>query len=249
MALTIDSILSQLNTSNLADALSTVLSAAHTEECNPRTTVQGGARLHLLTQENPQQGFDLGLVLFTPNVPRPFHTEFNPDSPDLNKFTDDWFDKLVYISHDNYNSQFKAFFDVMSTSSVFMRATMDHADACGCSCSCPCVSIKRLVLTLQDGKLQFNYEDHGRMYVLAANFVPDGDPTQTAPMTAQDFFVAAGSDKELIFNHPQHAVSMAKSQASRPLDCDGRRSRVARQVKRLRQAQAMAVFSHPPSVF
>src|ERR1035438_779806 len=57
----------------------------------------GGARLKRISAAYPLPGEDLGMVIASPNILRPYHPGFDPTDQERVNYEGDFFDKLIYV--------------------------------------------------------------------------------------------------------------------------------------------------------
>ena len=208
-----------------------------TRETSPISTVYGGSILKRFDQDNIS-GVAIGVVIACPNVPRPYHSGFHPDSSDRKMFAGDWMDKLVYITNKDFHEN-KNLVACLSTVAVLLRKAMDHIDSNGCSPASAHTYLRRL--SLSGGVATFE-EPEGPYAVLATAYVDDADRGATSRMSAGEFWIAAPADHGLIFGGQAHRDALARSAAAAPSDANVRRAIVRQQVEVLRTAQTADPF-------
>ena len=193
----------------------------------PATISNGdGPKLKLFTSNG--QVVDRGYVLTSPNVPRPFHTNFDSDDPKRTLFGGDWFDKIIYVSTDDYE-KYPIAIDILSLFLATMRPGLDHVDASGCSFSAPATKLFRLNVGASGGMLLGPAE--GPYTVLTGKFLGDTD------MVVSEYWIAKPEDRDQLTTTQAWADAMARSKASvPPADLAKKQKVVCDHVKRLRGA-------------
>jgi hypothetical protein len=215
---------------------------------SPKSTISegGGALLRRFSPPAANPRIEtLGIVLSSPNVPRAFHTGFDP-AVEPDRYENDFMDKLVFVSQADYDADpgNGRIVDVMSAGNMFFGRMVDTDGACGCSPSSHGTPVFRLIF----GDA-ITFEPLPDLYVVvAAKFVDDPSQGAVGPMTASEYWIATHENRNLILNSPEYAAARVRSRKSSPPDCLGRRDRVRKQIDRLRRAKDDDIIHLPPAV-
>jgi hypothetical protein len=165
----------------------------------------GGSVLKKFSKDSPD-GQDIGFVIACPNVPRPWHSGFDPDSPERTRFRGDFFDKIVYVSMEDYNAseQSQALVDIFTITTALLRKAFDNVDADGCSPGSCHTYLQRVNISSDGTAVTFAKDLEGPYAVLAASFLPENASGATGPMSVSQFWIAAHEDRDMILSTPQH---------------------------------------------
>jgi hypothetical protein len=219
----------------------------HIEESGPVATGKfGGSLLKKFSSDYPQ-GEAIGYVIACPNVPRPWHSGFDPDDPERTRFRGDFFDKIVYVSIDDYNAsdQSKSLVDIFTVATSLLRKAFDGVDADGCSPASNQTYLQRVIVAADGSSVTFAQGLEGPYTVLAAKFLPQNAAGATGPMSVSEFWIASHDDRNLILNTAQHDAAVQLSDQVRATIPNPRRPLVRQHLKGLRGAFNADPYDQP----
>ena len=204
----------------------------------PATPDEGGARLKRISQPTPlPNGEDLGLVIASPNILRPYHKGFNPSSGDRCRFEGDFMDRLIYVTNEDFKDQPDLVKAIAAIVSLFGRLA-DPEVSTGCSPSSCLTPVYRMYF-VKDGQgnvTGLKFADPVLYTVVAAKFIGDNG------MKCNEYWVATHEDRDLILNTQEYADARKRSQANCPSDALRRRQQTLEQIARLRNSDLSQVF-------
>lgn len=164
---------------------------------DPRSISDGGAALLEFSPEQPQ-GRRIGTVIYSPNIPREFHSGYDPRAGDDAATSEEWFGKLVYVAAEDPEAT------RLSSSLGLMGAATDHIDSNGCSRVSRNTYLQRLDVA---GKTPVLETSQGQYSVLAAK-VQD---LANGRWVVEEFWVARNEHRDLLERTPEHAQALQEA--------------------------------------